>query len=76
MSTELEPEGEPLRKAVRWIRERRSDDLGADIKALVTEAGFRFDLGPIDQEFLWNTLVRGDARIAGAVGNRIEGSDQ
>jgi hypothetical protein len=66
MSTELEPKGEPLRKAVRWISDRRRDDPEADIRNLVNEAGFRFDLGPLDQEFLWNALVRGDARFAGA----------
>lgn len=58
MSTDLEPRGEPLRKAVRWISDRRRDDAAADVKALVSEAGLRFDLAPLDQEYLWNTLVR------------------
>jgi hypothetical protein len=62
MSTLLEPEGESLRKAVRWISDMRKDRPDADIKALVAEAGFRFDLGPMDQEFLWNHLVRATPR--------------
>jgi hypothetical protein len=57
MGTDLEPKGEPLRRAVRWISEQRMDRPGVDIAALVNEAGFRFDLGPLDQEFLWNALV-------------------
>lgn len=57
MSTLLEPKGEPLRKAVRWISDRRRDNPFVDMKALVNEAGFRFDLEPLDQAFLWNTLV-------------------
>ena len=61
MSTALEPKGEPLRKAVRWISDRRRDDPDADVKALVNEAGFRFDLDPLDQEYLWHALVRGEA---------------
>jgi hypothetical protein len=59
MSTPLEPKGEPLRKAVRWISDHRKDDPRADIRALVNEAGFRFDLDPLDQEYLWNHLVVG-----------------
>jgi hypothetical protein len=57
MSTDLEPKNESLRKAVRWISENLKDNPAADIKALVLEAGFRYDLGPLDQEFLWNKLV-------------------
>ncbi len=58
MGSELEPKGEPLRKAIRWISERRLSDPKADIKVLVNEAGIRFDLAPPDQEYLWNALVR------------------
>lgn len=61
MSSDLEPKGEPLRKAVRWISGERTANPNADIKKLVLEAGFRFDLPPLDQEFLWNHFVRGEA---------------
>ena len=58
MSTDLEPKGEPLKRAVRWISDERTANPGRDIKLIVLEAGFRFDLAPLDQEFLWNHLVR------------------
>jgi len=60
MSIDLEPKGEPLRRAVRWISEHRQDDPAADIKKLVEEAGLRFDLPPLDQEYLWHTFVTRD----------------
>ncbi len=55
----LEPKGEPLRRAVRWISDQRLDNPTLDIKKLVEEAGLRFDLTPPDQEFLWHTFVLG-----------------
>jgi hypothetical protein len=61
MSTDLLPAGETLRKAVRWISEQRRDDPGANIKKLVEEAGLRFDLPPLDQEYLWHTFVQAPA---------------
>jgi len=41
------PEGEDLRKAVRWLVEQ-------DVKSLevIEEASRRFDLSPLDEEFL------------------------
>ena len=41
------PEGEGLRKAVRWLAEQ-------DVKSLevIEEASRRFDLSPLDEEFL------------------------
>lgn len=57
MSIDLLPQGEPLRRAVRWISDRRTDDPKVDIKKLVEEAGLRFDLPPLDQEYLWHTFV-------------------
>ena len=53
---ELLPKGEPLRRAIRWISQRRQDP-GADIAKVVQEAGVQFDLSPLDQEFLWRTFV-------------------
>jgi hypothetical protein len=46
------PEGELLRKAVRWISEQR--DLGPrpSLAGLIDEAGERFNLSPKDCEFL------------------------
>lgn len=54
--SDLLPKGESLRRAIRWISENRQDP-GADIAKLVQEAGVRFDLSPLVQEYLWRTFV-------------------
>lgn len=41
------PEGEPLRRAVRWLAEQDEKSL-----ALIEEACRRFDLSPADEDFL------------------------
>jgi hypothetical protein len=57
MSSDLEPKGESFRRALRWISEERQARPDADIKKIILEAGLRFDLPPLDQEFLWNKFV-------------------
>ena len=46
------PEGENLRKAVKWISNQRKADPDLDIAALAEKASVRFDLSPGDSEFL------------------------
>lgn len=61
MSEQLIPDGESLRRAVRWIdaeRSRRPDRSQSD---LIDEAGRRFDLSPLDSEFLLRELARREA---------------
>lgn len=41
------PEGENLRRALRWISEKGSHSL-----AVIEEASIRFDLSPADASFL------------------------
>ncbi len=53
----LLPEGERLRKAVRWLAERKDHSLAA-----VEEAARRFDLSPREEAFLIRWLVRDRAR--------------
>ena len=48
----LQPRGEHLRKAVRWISERRAEESSIPIGKLIEEAGVRFDLSPKDEVFL------------------------
>lgn len=52
MSRGLWPEGEAVRRAVRWIGEQRLEDPDAKLPHLLDEAGRRFDLTPIEEEFL------------------------
>ncbi len=48
------PEGEELRRAVRWLDERRRDEPDASRQRLIDEAARRFDLDPLQTEFLLN----------------------
>ncbi len=46
------PEGEDIRRAVKWISVRREEDPETPLLKLIEEAAFQFDLSPLDQEFL------------------------
>ena len=48
----IQPEGEDLRKATKWISERRADQPAAKLSDLVEKACAKFDLSPNDAEFL------------------------
>ena len=57
MST-IQPEGEALRKAVKWISEERK--YGSDKKhfKLIEEACLKFNLSPLDEEYLLKFMRR------------------
>ena len=57
MST-IQPEGENLRKAVKWISDERTYGAGKTIVKLIEEASLRFDLSPMDAEYLINFFRR------------------
>jgi len=46
------PEGEQLRRAVKWISDERIDNPGAGLSSLIGQACLKFDLPPKDAEFL------------------------
>ncbi|MEI8257287.1 MAG: hypothetical protein WCJ30_16560 [Deltaproteobacteria bacterium] len=58
MGWDLEPPGESLQRALRWISGEREADPSRSLAAIVEDAGPRFDLTPLDVEYLWRTLVR------------------
>ena len=49
---DLLPEGEDLRRAVKWISGNLQENPGQPVGPLVQEAIFKFDLSPRDAEFL------------------------
>jgi len=49
---ELLPEGEDLRRAVKWISGNIQENPGQSVQPLVHEAIFKFDLSPRDADFL------------------------
>ncbi len=58
MST-IQPQGEKLKKAVKWISDKRKENPDANPAKLVDEASFQFDLSPKDSQFLLR-LIRND----------------
>ena len=52
--TTVQPEGEDLRKAVKWISEERKYGAGKTLLKLIEEASLKFDLSPMDTEYLIN----------------------
>ena len=54
--TTAQPEGEDLRKAVKWISVERKYNPEAKLSKLIEEACLKFDLSPMDAEYLLKTL--------------------
>jgi hypothetical protein len=53
---DLLPRGEELRRAVKWISERRTERDGKTLPQLIDEAAIQFDLTPLQSEFLLKTF--------------------
>ena len=49
---DLLPEGEDLRRAVKWISGNLQETSAQPVQSLVQQAIFKFDLSPRDAEFL------------------------
>ena len=47
----------PIRQAVKWLDEQIQERPGVDRATLVDEASRRFDLSPLDADFLWRHLA-------------------
>lgn len=48
----IQPEGEGLRNALAWLSERRKEDPSAPRAKLIDEAALRYDLSPMEVDFL------------------------
>ena len=53
----IQPKGEDLRKAVKWVSGERKYNTEKEVKALIEEACMKFDLSPMDADFLLRTLL-------------------
>jgi len=49
---ELLPDGEDLRRAVKWVSGNLQDHPDRPLQQLIAEAIFKFDLSPRDADFL------------------------
>jgi hypothetical protein len=54
--TTIQPEGEKLRKAVKWISEERKYGSQKKPAELIEEACLKFNLSPIEAEYLKKTI--------------------
>lgn len=48
----IQPKGEKVRQAVKWISEMRKEDDQASLSRLIEEGAARFNLSPKDEAFL------------------------
>ncbi len=49
---DLMPHGEALRRALRWLDDRAREDPKLNRARAISEAAQRFDLGPMEEDFL------------------------
>jgi hypothetical protein len=54
------PEGEQLRRAVKWISDERIEHPEKKLSGLVGDACLKFDLSPKDAAFLVHFLAESD----------------
>jgi hypothetical protein len=54
----MQPQGDDLRKAVKWIADMLQDNKDLPVMKLIEEASLKFDLKPNDQEFLMRTYIK------------------
>ena len=47
----------PIKQAVQWLEEQLTDNPAADRMKIVDEASRRFDLSPLDTDFLFRHLA-------------------
>ncbi|HCF61917.1 MAG TPA: hypothetical protein DFS52_28460 [Myxococcales bacterium] len=57
MSQAVLPAGESLRRAVLWISDRRRDSPQEKLAKVIDEACLRFDLSPLESDWLWRNLA-------------------
>ena len=46
------PEGEEIQRAIKWVSENLEEKREQSLQKLVEKAVFKFDLSPVDAEFL------------------------
>jgi hypothetical protein len=52
----IQPKGEDLRKAVKWVSQERKYNKEKKLKILIEEACLKFNLSPVDADFLLRSL--------------------
>jgi hypothetical protein len=55
------PEGEPLRRAIKWLSDKHAENPECGLPKLVGEACLKFDLSPKDAEFIMRHFAENGA---------------
>ncbi len=50
--TTIQPKGEKIRQAIKWISEKLQEDEKSPVSTLIQEVGQLYNLSPKDEEFL------------------------
>ena len=50
--TTIQPEGEQIRKAVKWVSAERQADAKKSTQKLIEDAAMQFNLSPMEAEYL------------------------
>ncbi|MDM8543394.1 hypothetical protein QUF90_20160 [Desulfococcaceae bacterium HSG9] len=53
------PQGEELRKAVKWISDKKQYESETDLNKLIQQAGLKFNLSPKDEAYLERFINEG-----------------
>ncbi len=59
MST-IMPEGDGVKKAIKWIDQEKADNPERTLMVLLDEAGMKFNLSPKDSDFLFRFFTKKD----------------
>jgi len=54
--TTIQPDGEMIRKAVKWISEERQTEQSKTHQQMIEAAALRFNLSPMEVEYLSHVL--------------------
>jgi hypothetical protein len=57
---ELLPDGDDIRRAVKWVSTHLQEGDEQPVQVLVQKAIFKFDLSPLDAEFLNRFFLKKD----------------
>ena len=58
---DLLPDGEDVRRAVKWVAGNLQENPEEPVQALVRKAIFKFDLSPKDSDFLMRFYSKGQS---------------
>lgn len=55
---ELLPDGDEIRRAVKWVSANLQEDGDQSVQTLVQDAVFKFDLSPLEADFLFRFYTK------------------